>query len=87
MVYVDSPIFKKSPNGRKSYCHMVADSISELHLFAEQIGVKKHFYHRARYFHYDLTSDQHVVAVAQGAKEVSSREILEISKLMMKNKN
>lgn len=77
MIYVDAPIWKKSPNGRKSYAHMVADSLEELHEFAKRIGVKPHFFHRSKTApHYDITSEQHGVAVAHGAKEVDSREVL-----------
>lgn len=61
MIYVDPPVWKKSPNGRKSYGHMVADTLEELHSFAEQVGIKRHFFHKQRsgMNHYDITEDQH----------------------------
>ncbi len=81
MIYVDAPEWKKSPNGRKSYAHMVADSLNELHDFAKKIGVKPHFFHRARSgWHYDITSDQHAVAMRNGAVQVASRALLPIAK-------
>jgi len=84
MIYVDAAVWKKSPTGRKSYAHMVADSIEELHLFAEQIGVKKHFFHRSKTApHYDITSEQHPLALANGALLVSSREVLAKGKLLL----
>ena len=68
MIYVDQPIYKKSPNGRKSYAHMIADNFEELHEFAAKIGVKKHFFHsKSLYKHYDITSDQHAIALENGA--------------------
>lgn len=80
--YVDPAVFKK-PNGRKSYAHMVADSLSELHAFAASIGVKPHFFHKsASYLHYDITDEQRTKAVAAGAKPVTSRELLAIAKEM-----
>lgn len=81
MVYVDSPIWKKSETGRKSYAHMVADTLPELHEFALKIGVKKHFFHRHPTCpHYDITSLQHNDAVANGAKVVSSKIVLKKGK-------
>lgn len=83
MIYVDSPIFKKSPNGRKSYAHMVATSLTELHDFAPSIEVKPHFFHKhIRLSHYDITSEQHVIALQKGAKLVSTRELIAISYVM-----
>ncbi len=83
-VYVDKPIFPRaaSKNPRKLYGHMVADTFQELHEFAVKIGVKKHFFHRSKTaHHYDITSDQHLVAINNGAKLVDSREIVRIGKL------
>ena len=82
-VYVDSPIYKKSPTGRKTYAHMVADTIEELRAFATAIGVKPHFWHsHDRLSHYDINSEQHVIAMAQGAVLVSSRELISKAYLM-----
>lgn len=81
-VYVDAPTWTKPvKNPRKSYAHMVADTHQELHEFAAKIGVKKHFIHRAGCTHYDITSEQHAVAVANGATEVDTREVLRVGKL------
>lgn len=80
--YVDPAVFKK-PNGRKSYAHLVADTVAELHAFAASIGVKPHFFHKsASYLHYDITEAQRTGAIAAGAKEVSSKELLGKAKEM-----
>jgi hypothetical protein len=84
MIYVDAATWKKSPNGRKSYAHMAADSIEELHEFAERIGVKRHFWHASKTApHYDITTEQHALALQHGALLVSSREVLEKSKHLL----
>lgn len=83
MIYVDSATWKKSPTGRKSYAHMVADSLTELHEFALKIGVKKHFFHKSKTApHYDITNEQHKVALANNALLVTSKEILAKGKLL-----
>lgn len=78
--YVDLPEFKK-PNGRKWYAHMTADSLEELHQFAAQIGVKKHFFHRgSKYPHYDINEDQWIAAKYAGAICISSKELVKVAK-------
>jgi len=77
MIYVDKPTWKK-PNGRKYFAHMVADTVEELHQFAELIGVKKHFFHRGDKPHYDISVDQHAAAIANGAVEVSTKQIVAV---------
>lgn len=84
-VYVDEAIFKKSVNGRKTYAHMSADSLHELHAFAFLCGIKKHFFHRgSKYPHYDITSEQQVEMIKFGAVLISSKELCIIAKLLNK---
>lgn len=79
-VYIDAPKWKK-PCGRKSYCHLTADTINELHTFAAEHQVKPHFFHNTSSGpHYDVQEEHHARLVAAGAVEVSSREILRIAK-------
>lgn len=81
-VFVDPAVFKK-PGGRKSYAHLVADSLDELHAFAASIGVKPHFFHKtASHPHYDITGEQRTKAIEAGAKEVTSKELLGKAKEM-----
>lgn len=81
MIYVDAPVWKKSPNGRKTYAHLTADDLEELHTFAASIGVKPHFFHKAAAgWHYDITAEQHPAALQAGALLVDSRVVLEKAK-------
>ncbi len=52
----------------KSWCHMVADSVTELHDFAEQLGLKRAWFQdRTLYPHYDVTVSIRRKALALGA--------------------
>lgn len=80
MIYVDSAIYKK-PNGRKLYCHMIAESIEELHKFASSIGLGKHLFHNgAKFSHYDLTAEQRQLAVSAGATQITSKTLVRIAR-------
>lgn len=58
------------------WCHMLADSLDELHLFAKQLGIKRHWFHRnASYPHYDITRAMRDYAINQGAL-IGSRELI-----------
>lgn len=79
-VYVDNPIHQL---GRMKMCHMVADSLQELHQMADRIGVaRRHFQQppAARLPHYDICKAKRAAAVQLGALEVSSKRIVEIGR-------
>ncbi len=63
---------------RGETCHLATDgSIEELHAFALQIGIPRFAFHgHARHLHYDLRADGRARAVAAGAIEVSSKELV-----------
>lgn len=70
--------------------HLVADSLQELHEFAEKIGLKKHFFEGVRkgHPHYDLTNKLIVnKALENGATVVNSKKIVEISHKLSDEKN
>lgn len=81
-IYIDLPIWKKSPGGRKNYCHMISDvSLEDLHKFAAENGIKKHFFHNSRFIkHYDLKEDQILQVKKAGAIQISSKELVTIAK-------
>lgn len=70
-ILVDEPIwwFK----GRR-WCHMVSDvSLDELHAFAAELGIPRRGFQGD---HYDIPEELRPEALAQGAREVSGRELL-----------
>lgn len=80
MIYVDEAEWSK-PNGRKKYAHMTADSIAELHEFANSIGIKRCWWHSGSlYPHYDINVEQRLKAIENGAKAINSKELVGIAK-------
>lgn len=49
---------------------MFADSLEELHEFAEKIGMKKAWFQDKKLPHYDLTAKRRQLALSLGAVEV-----------------
>lgn len=72
-VYVDRP---RHPLGRMLMCHMAADTLEELHAMAVRLGVEKHFQNKPSAPHYDICKANRDRAIAFGAVEVSSRQLL-----------
>lgn len=71
MILVDPAIWRA--RGRV-WSHLVSDeSFEELHAFAQQVGLPPRAFHRD---HYDLPSELRGDALALGATEVSSRELV-----------
>jgi len=73
-VYVDF-IQTTRPNKNWKYakgCHLLADTLDELHAFAKRLGLKREWFQEgnARYPHYDLTLGKRKLAVRLGATEV-----------------
>ncbi|MEU7058959.1 DUF4031 domain-containing protein [Streptomyces sp. NPDC046197] len=72
-IYIDPPNW---PGHGRMWSHLVSDdSYEELHLFAEELGVPRRAFERD---HYDLPSDRYADAVAAGAVQVSSREVVRL---------
>ncbi|MFF8944480.1 DUF4031 domain-containing protein [Streptomyces sp. NPDC014864] len=72
-VYIDPPTW---PGHGRMWSHLVSDlSYDELHRFAERLGVPRRAFERD---HYDLSSHRYADAVAAGAVEVSSREVVRL---------
>ena len=73
-VYVDQ---SKYAYGRMIMCHMMADTLDELHLMAERIGIRReHFQEHAYYPHYDICKSKREIAVALGAIEIRSQDLI-----------
>ena len=62
--------------------HMVGDTLEELHAFAKSIGLSRSYFHGTRkgHPHYDLLGKWKSVAMMNGVKVVSSKEIIKIIK-------
>lgn len=72
-VYIDPPNW---PGHGRMWSHLVSDvSYAELHGFAEALAVPRRAFERD---HYDIPSHRYGDAVAAGAVEVSSREVVRL---------
>ncbi|OUL72165.1 DUF4031 domain-containing protein [Paraburkholderia hospita] len=64
-IYVDD---EQIPWRGKLWCHLVADSLAELHEFAQRLGLRRAwFQERSVYPHYDVTLSVRDKALAMGA--------------------
>ncbi|MFD0369871.1 DUF4031 domain-containing protein [Streptomyces sp. NPDC059071] len=72
-LYIDPPTW---PGHGRMWSHLVSDvSFEELHAFAAAIGCPPRAFERD---HYDVPSDHYAAAVAAGAVEVGSKEIVRL---------
>ena len=88
MIYVDS-LRPCVPNQHWKYpvsCHMVADDIRELVIFARRIGLNPKWLQRQTLPHFDLTERMREKAVVYGAVEISSEAMVGIIMLQRKAK-
>jgi len=65
MIYID--ILRQCSTNKewrwKQSCHMFADTLEELHEFAQKIGMKREWFQDKRLPHYDLTITRRKLAV------------------------
>lgn len=72
-VYVDTA---RHPFNGYVMCHMVADSLEELHAMAEKIGMQRRWFQtppKASHPHYDVPEHRRTQALALGAQVVCQR--------------
>lgn len=63
------------------WCHMLADTLQELHDFAVLIEVDKRLFHRnASYPHYDVTVAMRLTALENGAIAADRKKSIECAK-------
>ncbi|MFA7454891.1 MAG: DUF4031 domain-containing protein [Desulfobulbaceae bacterium] len=77
-VYVDA-LRPCVPNARWPWdksCHLLADSVEDLHRFAAKLGLRRSWFQDHSILpHYDLTVGMRQRAIMQGAREIDSREL------------
>ena len=63
---------------RMIMCHMIADSLAELHAMADQIGIaRRWFQDHPRCPHYDICLSKRALAVKAGAIDADRRTFVE----------
>ena len=77
IVYVDDAYI---PYGRMIMCHMIADTEEELHEMARKIGMKREWFQTGSVWHYDVSLNKRAKAVLYGAVEVSTKELIALTK-------
>ncbi|MCT7316350.1 DUF4031 domain-containing protein [Ralstonia sp. CHL-2022] len=61
----------------RQWCHLVADSLDELHGFARALGLKRAWFQaQASLPHYDVTIEVRDVALRRGAREADRRTLI-----------
>lgn len=64
--------------GRMKMCHMMADSLEELHEMADKLGLKREWFQPKSSPHYDLSQSKRREAVDLGALEMDRAKIVEL---------
>lgn len=83
-VYVDDCVY---PYGRMMMCHMLADSLDELHAMADKIGVNRKWFQNTRNPHYDICKSKRALAVGHGAVEINRRQLAELIRKFREENN
>jgi hypothetical protein len=79
-VYVDEEGIRW--RGRE-WCHLVADSLDELHSFAAKLGLRRSWFQsKTRYPHYDVTTSVRTRAIALGAHNADRDTIVSCARQM-----
>jgi hypothetical protein len=74
MVYVDDATWEWRG---QLWCHLLADSIEELHTFARCLGLRRTWFQSSSKFpHYDLTANKRLQAIRLGAQAVDVRSAI-----------
>lgn len=74
-VYVDQA---EHPFKGMLMCHMLADTLEELHEMAERIGMRREWFQPYSTPHYDVCKSMRKLALAYGAIEIDRRRTVAI---------
>lgn len=77
VVYVDK---SENPFGRMKMCHMLADTVAELHEFAARIGLRREWFQPFSRPHYDLSKTKRAIAIEAGAIELERHALVAMMK-------
>lgn len=79
MVYVDRlrPVPLTAEWRWESSCHMIADTLEELHAMAHKVDLLPNWFQDGRHPHYDLARHKREQAIRAGAKVISTREMIQ----------
>lgn len=81
-VYVDKA---RNVFGRMVMCHMIADTLDELHAFAACIGLKREWFQGdASTPHYDVSLARRAQALLLGAVELERNEFVAVIRRLRK---
>ena len=77
-IYVDNVKVKWAGS---EWCHLVADTLDELHSFASQIGLRRQWFQSsASYPHYDIKLSVRIKAIQLGAVPGTRKQIIGCAK-------
>lgn len=87
-VYVDNirPCLRSRRWPFNHSCHLLADTLTELHDFAKRLGLKREWFQSQGTPHYDLTAGRRVKAIGLGARQIGMRETVEIIRELRKHR-
>lgn len=74
-VYVDKG---KIAYRRMKMCHMLADTVEELHEMADKIGIKRKWFQDENTPHYDICQSKKELAISFGAIEADRNKVVEL---------
>lgn len=75
-VYIDQA---QNPFGRTKMCHMLADTLDELHQMADKLELKREWFQDTPgHPHYDLSLSKRRKAIELGAVMIDNRQMLEL---------
>lgn len=64
--------------GRMIMCHMLADTVEELHAMADKIGIQRRWFQEKSTPHYDISLGKRDLAIAYGAVVADQKMVVAI---------